>query len=409
MRLHDAWVHYDYEARKGDVAKYYLGTAQSFLERGAWESALDSNFIPPPLQSVFMVSVWRMWPDATLGDLRVIQAVLGTCAIWFAYLIGVSMGGRVSGLVAAALVAFDPYLVQWTGFLLAESNYIVLLFGFLVALLRAVETQRLGWSLLCGVLLGLTVLMKPFPMLLALLIPAILLVRSPRMSSLKVGGVLLLSFLAVVSPWIIRNSIRCGRLCGISTNVGVVLAQSNFLELDARLPEMRYWEQLSKTEYWRDQGVEERYQTVPDKVGKQDWNQRDHAYARRAFSYMAAHPIHFLRNYCVKVYNGLFYPRSARRVYEYAVRPWIIVVGLLGLGCYVCMEWGAPRWVMAPVQVYFILFTGLFHITRWGRINFPSKLLLGFFVAYLVGLISRMVLVRKRQSMGREPDGVEAC
>jgi hypothetical protein len=98
--------------------------------------------------------------------------------------------------------------------------------------------------------------------------------------------------------------------------------------------------------------------------------------------YVTGHPVHFLRNYFVKVYNAFRYPRHGPA--QDPFRDTLIVLGLVGLVWFAVAEWGRPRWIMLPIFCYYVAFTALFHITMWGRINLPMKVLLSFFAAYLV-------------------------
>jgi len=390
----------------GDVRKYYIGTADSYLRGDGWVPKLEYNYIPPPLQSAFMVAVWSVAPDARLGTLRAIQTVISVLSIGLAFSIGYLLAGRWAGLIAAALIALDADVIELVGFLLTENNYFFLLFAFIAVLLCALRRDALTLFAASGALLGLASLMKPFPMLLAVVIPTCLALQYRNRRGLKASLLFIAAFGLVVSPWLIRNSLRYDHLYPISTNSGVLLAQSNFLALDPRQQDMVFWESIYARDIWKSPEIEERFRDAVDRHGTIEWNEKDRAYAGHALGYIANHPLHFLRNYCIKLYNSFAYPkaRSDQSPARHYYRVSLIYLGLAGLALFAVSEWRKPNWIMVPVFAYYVGFTALYHITRWGRINLPMKLLLSFFTAYLLVEVGRRVTTHLDAVRARRPD-----
>ena len=158
-----------------------------------------------------------------------------------------------------------------------------------------------------------------------------------------------------------------------------MLAQSNFLDLDPTDPGQVYWESIYKRDIWKDPEIEARFADRVDRYGRREWNGKDRAYMGHALGYMLRHPLHFLRNYGVKVYNVLRYPLAddGRRWFPFHVyRLALILLGLAGLGGFIVAERHRSQWVMVPIFVYFLGFSALMHIVRSGRITLPVKLLL---------------------------------
>ncbi|MFQ5415602.1 MAG: glycosyltransferase 87 family protein [Myxococcota bacterium] len=378
------------EIQRPDVYRYYASTAASALEGRGFTPALDSNFLPPPLQAAFLVAVGTVLPGADYRTARTVQAWLSAAATLLAFVIGARMGGRAVGLVAAALIAVDPGLAHFVAFLLAESNFFTLLFAFLAAFLVALERRSPSLLACSGGLLGLTCLMRPFPSALAVLLPVYLVVRGRDRAALTGAAVFALGFCVVVAPWTARNALRYGRLLPISSNGGTLLAQSNFLGLDAR--RSVYWNDIHRTDAWKDPEIEARFAGRVDRYGLEEWNEKDRAYLAHTLRYLGSHPLHFLRNYTIKLTNVFLTPRPRGhedgRAPPYT-RGSLMLLGLGGFVWFAVAERRRSAWVMVWVFGYFVGFTALFHLLRSGRMNFPVKLLLDLFAAYLVVALAR--------------------
>jgi len=179
--------------------------------------------------------------------IRVMQALAGGLSVWLTILVARRLFiGWVGPLLAGAGFAFHPLLIFTTNLLYTETFYLLLLLIFTWScfkLLEAAETSgRLGsasilWSIASGVILGLSILMKPN---LLLLPPALLLwlwislKNLPRALGLTVG--LTLAAVVVVAPWTWRNYLvsnsyqGSGALVLVSANSGLNLWQGNHPE-----------------------------------------------------------------------------------------------------------------------------------------------------------------------------------
>lgn len=373
-----------------DVYRYYVGTAEAWMAGQGWVPAYEWNYIPPPLQAAFVVAVRTLLPGADFGTMRGVQAAVSVATILLAGWIGLQLGGRWTALAAAGIVSVDVNVIHYVGILLAETNYFFLLFAFLGLLLAGLRRES-PWILAAsGSVLGLTCLMKPFPMLLSVAIPAWLALRGRNRRALLLGLAFAGAFALPVAPWLARNYLRYGELYPISTNSGTLMAQSNFTALDPASPEMIYWEQIYKRDSWKDPGIEARFAGQTDRYGKREWNRKDRAYARHALAYAASHPLHFLRNYLVKLYNVFRYPWWP----GYAYRCVLIVLGLGGLVGYATVERGTAHRALLLVVAYYAGFTALMHIVRSGRMNLPLLLLLGLFAAWLLGRAADRLALR---------------
>jgi hypothetical protein len=173
------------------------------------------------------------------------QAVAGTLAIGVAFLLAwLTAGGGgalarpaiaagAAGAAAAAAVAFYPPLVAAAGSQLSEPlGALLLLAG--CALLAAADRRPRAWRLvLCGLLLGVTVLARADLLLAPVLAAAIAAWRVPlgrgARGRLASGLAVLAAGVAVVGPWILVASQAEGRFVPVSDGGASALYVGTFL------------------------------------------------------------------------------------------------------------------------------------------------------------------------------------
>jgi 4-amino-4-deoxy-L-arabinose transferase-like glycosyltransferase len=399
-----AWFRIDAVARRypptedspHDVQRYYVSTAQSLLAGRGFETSYESNFIPPPLQALYIAGVKLLLPAADFATMRAGQALISIATLALVYRLGTLMSGPMLGACSALLVALDPDVIGLVATLLAETNFFLLLFAFLSALLVALERRAPTWFMGSGALLGLTSLAKPFPMMLAFVVPAWIVLRGRDRDAWIRAAVFFAGFALIVAPWTTRNALRYGGFYPISTNSGLLLAQSNFAGLDPTRADMIYWDDVRLLPEWCDPAIEAEYAAQRDADGKLEWNLRDRDYARHAQRFILRHPGQFLRSYAVKLRNVFWYPGpyAGYEPLRYSAlgerwpfptfRQVLVLLGLPGVVWFAIATRKSSRSIMVLVFGYFAFFAALLHITRDGRINLPPRLLLTLFAAYFV-------------------------
>lgn len=384
------------EDSKGDVQRYYVSTAESLVKGRGFETSYEYNFIPPPLQALYLATVKLVLPAADLGTMRAGQALISVATLLIVYRLGLLMSGAMLGAWSALVIALDPDVVGLVSTLLAETWFFFLLLSFACLLLVAEQRRAPTWYAGAGVTLGLTCLTKPFPMLLACFIPAWVLLRGRDRGARRGAVAFVVGFTLIVAPWTARNALRYHGFYPISTNGGVLLAQSNFAGLDPTRADMIYWEDLRTRAEWRAPAIEAKYAEQRDADGKLEWNRRDRDYAQHARRFILHNPVRFLGMYAVKLRNVLWYPSPDeppdRLRYTALGEHWpfpafrqvLVALGLLGVAWFAVDKRNSPSLIMVCVFGYFWLFSALLHITRDGRINLPLKVILSVFAAYFV-------------------------
>lgn len=209
---------------------------------------------------------------------RVAQAFIDTSTVLAIYLLARRWLGRRSSVVAAAVVAVNPFLVYFTGLILTETLFTAMLAWGMVLVLRRQdgETGRVtpvGWGatlvwLLGALLLVLSILVRQS----AIALPLVLAVAAAlvnrrhgapyhRRWPLPVGATVVLLTVLVLLPWAWRNYRILGQWVWTTTNGGITLYDG--LNPDATgasdqsfvrsLPQLRAMGEVGRSEYLSDQ------------------------------------------------------------------------------------------------------------------------------------------------------------
>jgi 4-amino-4-deoxy-L-arabinose transferase-like glycosyltransferase len=173
------------------------------------------------------------WCQANPVIVRAVQAGLDVSSILAMFILARRWLSVAGALLAAVLVALNPYLIFFTGLILSETLFTAMLCWGMVLLVCSGGPWPAGrgrlWAWLCGgLLLALAVLVRPgaiaLPMLLGL--AAALANRiDPRPYRtrwpLPVLTTLLVLTAAVLFPWAARNRLLLGSWIWTATNAGI--------------------------------------------------------------------------------------------------------------------------------------------------------------------------------------------
>jgi Dolichyl-phosphate-mannose-protein mannosyltransferase len=194
---------------------------------------------------------------------RLVLALIGTLAVFFAYLIARRLAGPFAGLIAALAVAIYPALLEYQGMLMSEPLAATLLSGAVLAMLWAAGTDGLrpagpvgagdppppavakassgaahpapppaGRWLFPGLLLGALALVRPEYLAISFPIAVVIFARRGRdgwRTGLAQALIVLAGLAIVVVPWTVRNEVVLGRFVPISTGGGQVLFAGSYL------------------------------------------------------------------------------------------------------------------------------------------------------------------------------------
>lgn len=208
---------------------------------------------------------------------RVVQAFLDASTVLAIYLLARQWLGRGPSLVAAGVVAFNPFLIYFTGLILTETLFTAMLaWGMLLVLGRpdheAGQPRPVGWRAtflwLAGVLLlVLSILVRQSAVALPLVLAVTAALVNRRQGApyhrrwpLPVGATVVLLTLLVLAPWAWRNYRVLGEWVWTTTNGGITLYDG--LNPDATgasdqsfvrsMPQLRAMGEVARSEYLSD-------------------------------------------------------------------------------------------------------------------------------------------------------------
>ncbi len=183
-----------------------------------------------PLLPWLVSLVYRATGHVFMAALLV-QAVLGAFVPLLVRALGRSMFNPPVGRVAGWLAVGHPLLVFFSGYLLTENLFGVVVLAALLASTAWIKRPRAGAAFGAGLLWGLAALTRPS----ALPLPAIVAVWAwaPLGLSLRPGErtrqvmTLLLGTALAIAPWTARNALVLGEFVPITTGGGRTLLDAN--------------------------------------------------------------------------------------------------------------------------------------------------------------------------------------
>lgn len=236
----------------------YLSLAQNLL-RGRGLQFLDRRFDDTVF--AFRTPGYPLFLAGCGADprlIRAVQAVLDTFTVLAIYIlagmVATGEGRHRIALLAALFIAFNPYLIYFSGLLLSETLFTALMAWGLVLLVRGKGGRGASWRstliwLSGALLLGLSVLVRPsaiaLPVVLGILCRFVNRVREGAYQEtagvqgpnaartagrrrdwkwpLPAGATMVLLTVLCLLPWVVRNRAVLGQWIWLDTNSGFTL------------------------------------------------------------------------------------------------------------------------------------------------------------------------------------------
>ncbi|MCO5316127.1 MAG: glycosyltransferase family 39 protein [Solirubrobacterales bacterium] len=186
-----------------------------------------SNYSPGlPL----LIAGWFDLTGENARTARLMLALISSLSIPLAWM----LAGRLAPpsvrgpaeITAAAVAAFYPTVIADAGMFLTEPLAGTLIVGALLSMLKADEAGSQWAWIPPGILFGLTAMVRPEYLAIGLAAVAALFLAPGRRSLRPTAGpalIVVLSFVAIVAPWLITTSQSSGRPIPISTGAGQTL------------------------------------------------------------------------------------------------------------------------------------------------------------------------------------------
>lgn len=184
----------------------------------------------PPGYSSYLALITYLGGDTQLWH-RAAGAVLGAMSVGFIGVLGRRIAGATVGLTAAGLAALYPMLFVSDGALLAEVLFLPLLLAAAILSLKVLDRYNPAHAMLLGATLGAATLTRSDGVLFTAALAGYTIIHLGRGADRRrVAALVALTFLALVTPWQIRNLRSFEGPVLLSTNAGTLVAGSNCTE-----------------------------------------------------------------------------------------------------------------------------------------------------------------------------------
>jgi len=182
-----------------------------------------------PLLPVLLAGATKVGLSTPTGN-ALVTAALGFVTIVLVGLLGRRVAGPRVGLVAAAIVALHPLLVQIDGGLNTESPYLLLVAATLLVTVWAWDEPAPWKWALAGLFAGAAVMTRAegLALLFVVVVPAAVIRSRPGWGRALLAGLIPIAVVfVVVLPWTIRNATTFHRFVPVSNNFGPVMLGAN--------------------------------------------------------------------------------------------------------------------------------------------------------------------------------------
>ena len=205
----------------------YFGAAHVLVEGRGFSFFDTALWVRAPLYVIFLAPL--AGTDTT--PVMIVQSLLSAATLLPLALLAYRLGGLKAARWTALLGALYLPFTLFAGLLLSETLFVFLFAVSVVTLLRLVDSLRegstysaMGWAIASGLLLGLAVLTRATALAFVPLAAIWLLFanreRGMLRSNLIAAGVTVLTCLAVLVPWTVRNYASYHRFMLVDTTSG---------------------------------------------------------------------------------------------------------------------------------------------------------------------------------------------
>ncbi|MCX8128951.1 MAG: glycosyltransferase family 39 protein [Clostridia bacterium] len=351
----------------------YIKSAIVLAERGTFtfHNYNEPTVFIMPLYPMFLASVFKIFGYglASLQIVRVIQAVLSCITIILVYLTAKFYFNKVTGLIAALLMAFYIPNIITVGYMLTETVFTMLLCLLIYLSLRFLSEPGYMKVTILGLIWTAATLCRPTVALYPILFFFYLLVNFKMKVTqiIKYGAVMLAVFSIIMSPWWLRNYREYGEFIPLAASSGNPMLQGTYVDYK-QTPENIVYYKLGRNAYETNR-IE--VSVAKDRI-KAELNRDFFGYIRW-----------FILGKTFYLWNSAFYWKQFFGISRYFVlaHHYIILLGFLGIALLLFNK--IHKYVL-PISV--ILYFNAVHCVymAFDRYAFPLLPLLSVFSAYFI-------------------------
>lgn len=215
-----------------DVPGAYTGPEDPNLRSAGHEIAYYPVGYPATVGGLKKLGDIMWWGRSTFS-VKMMNGVFGALTSVFVFLLASRLIDRRVGFVAGALHALFPSQIFYTGTVLSESLFTMLLvLGMLVLLWKPWTREGIPWPQLfaAGLILSYATMTRGITLAFPLVLFAVWVVQLGSWKRAAFQAAVVWAGIAVlVVPWSVRNSLAYDTLVGPSTNLGDDLCIGNYL------------------------------------------------------------------------------------------------------------------------------------------------------------------------------------
>ena len=180
-------------------------------------SGLDSGTTPKPDAvrtpgyPLFLAAFIKQGSEPEMRRALFWQTLLSGLTILLVFIVCRALLPAGWALAATAMTAISPHLINANVYLLTETLFAFFLTGTFVALYYAAQHRRLSLWLLAGLFIGATAVVRPSIQYFPLLLIGLMALHLPKRELVSSAAVLLVGFLLLFAPWLVRNLLVLGQ------------------------------------------------------------------------------------------------------------------------------------------------------------------------------------------------------
>ncbi len=181
----------------------------------------------PPGYSAFLAGCRTIAGDSVLF-VRLVQALMGAAICLVIYRIGTVLFDRRAGFAAAVMCALYPFFVFFSGMVLSETLFVLVLSAFVMMLVALSDEASFVMAGLAGAAAAWATQLRSSFLFMPLVILPVLLLRTKDMRKFALCGVCVLVTMAFfLMPWTVRNRKVLGHCVVTTTRGGMGLYEAN--------------------------------------------------------------------------------------------------------------------------------------------------------------------------------------
>ncbi len=211
-----------------------------------YNSTTEPSVFVMPLYPYFVAGIFKIFGTGLTGlqAIRIIQALISCTIILTAYLTAKHLFNSKIAIITAFIVAFYPPNIITTGYILTETLFTAVLMLLIYLSLKFSASPRYINFILLSIIWTAATLIRPTIGLYPLLLFLYMLIHHKHkfFKLFKLGIVMLLPFILIMTPWWVRNYNEFGKFIPLTASTGNPTLQGTYIFYQQKPGETDYYE-----------------------------------------------------------------------------------------------------------------------------------------------------------------------